>query len=113
MGFCSNFAPDFERFNTSKICKYLLYYFRSILLFINTLIASAYIELTLIMNYEGIDGWAVSECGVFLLDNKARKEAVASFLVWSHKGLNLGPPDYESGATNQLSYETAITTKFY
>ena len=44
---------------------------------------------------------------------KARKEAFASFLVWSHKGLNLGPPDYESGATNQLSYETAITTKFY
>ena len=60
------------------------------------------------MNYEGIDGWAVSECGLFLLDNKARKEAVASFLVWSHKGLNLGPPDYESGATNQLSYETNI-----
>ena len=47
MGFCSNFAPDFERFNTSKTCKYLLYYFRSILLFINTVIASAYIELTL------------------------------------------------------------------
>ena len=46
--------------------------------------------------------------GLFLLDNKARKEAVASFLVWSHKGLNLGPPDYESGATNQLSYETNI-----
>ena len=59
-------------------------------------------------NYEGIDGWAVSECGVLLLDNKARKEAVASFLVWSHKGLNLGPPDYESGATNQLSYETKV-----
>ena len=43
---------------------------------------------------------------------KARKEAFASFLVWSHKDLNLGPPDYESGATNQLSYETAITTQF-
>ena len=25
---------------------------------------------------------------------------------WSHQGLNLGPPDYESGATNQLSYRT-------
>ena len=31
---------------------FFLFYFRSILLFINTLIASAYIELTLIMNYE-------------------------------------------------------------
>ena len=26
--------------------------------------------------------------------------------LWSHLGLNQGPPDYESGATNQLSYET-------
>ena len=26
--------------------------------------------------------------------------------VWSHLGLNQGPPDYESGATNQLSYGT-------
>ena len=26
--------------------------------------------------------------------------------MWSHQGLNLGPPDYESGATNQLSYGT-------
>ena len=25
---------------------------------------------------------------------------------WSHLGLNQGPPDYESGATNQLSYGT-------
>ena len=25
---------------------------------------------------------------------------------WSHLGLNQGPPDYESGATNQLSYRT-------
>ena len=30
---------------------FFLYYFRSILLFINTLIASAYIELTLFMQY--------------------------------------------------------------
>ena len=27
-------------------------------------------------------------------------------LLWSHLGLNQGPPDYESGATNQLSYRT-------
>ena len=26
--------------------------------------------------------------------------------MWSHLGLNQGPPDYESGATNQLSYRT-------
>ena len=26
--------------------------------------------------------------------------------LWSHLGLNQGPPDYESGATNQLSYRT-------
>ena len=29
------------------------------------------------------------------------------FLLWSCLGLNQGPPDYESGATNQLSYRTA------
>ncbi len=28
-------------------------------------------------------------------------------LLWSHLGLNQGPPDYESGATNQLSYGTS------
>ena len=28
------------------------------------------------------------------------------FATWSHLGLNQGPPDYESGATNQLSYGT-------
>ena len=27
-------------------------------------------------------------------------------LLWSRLGLNQGPPDYESGATNQLSYGT-------
>jgi hypothetical protein len=26
--------------------------------------------------------------------------------MWSHQDLNLGPPDYESGAANQLSYRT-------
>ena len=31
---------------------FFLYYFRSILLFINTLIASAYIELTLITSFQ-------------------------------------------------------------
>ena len=30
-------------------------------------------------------------------------------LLWSHLGLNQGPPDYESGATNQLSYGTPRT----
>ena len=29
--------------------------------------------------------------------------------MWSHLGLNQGPPDYESGATNQLSYRTPRT----
>ena len=29
-------------------------------------------------------------------------------LLWSHLGLNQGPPDYESGATNQLSYGTSL-----
>ncbi len=28
---------------------------------------------------------------------------------WSHLGLNQGPPDYESGATNQLSYGTVYS----
>ena len=31
--------------------------------------------------------------------------------LWSHLGLNQGPPDYESGATNQLSYRTSSSTK--
>ena len=35
-----------------------------------------------------------------------------SIFVWSHQGLNLGPPDYESGATNQLSYRTNISFAF-
>lgn len=38
---------------------------------------------------------------------KHLRENVSAFL-WSHQGLNLGPPDYESGATNQLSYRTGI-----
>ncbi len=29
--------------------------------------------------------------------------------MWSHQDLNLGPPDYESGATNQLSYRTCFS----
>ena len=32
--------------------------------------------------------------------------------MWSHLGLNQGPPDYESGATNQLSYRTEIYSAF-
>ena len=35
-----------------------------------------------------------------------QKKAAYRRLLWSHQGLNLGPPDYESGATNQLSYRT-------
>ena len=34
------------------------------------------------------------------------------FLLWSHLGLNQGPPDYESGATNQLSYRTLAFCHF-
>ena len=33
-------------------------------------------------------------------------------LLWSHLGLNQGPPDYESGATNQLSYGTSRACAF-
>ena len=33
--------------------------------------------------------------------------------VWSHLGLNQGPPDYESGATNQLSYGTPKSFLIY
>ena len=35
---------------------------------------------------------------------KALTRIFVSAFLWSHQGLNLGPPDYESGATNQLSY---------
>ena len=31
--------------------------------------------------------------------------------LWSHLGLNQGPPDYESGATNQLSYRTPFVNR--
>ncbi len=31
-----------------------------------------------------------------------------TFFSWSCLGLNQGPPDYESGATNQLSYRTNV-----
>jgi hypothetical protein len=34
--------------------------------------------------------------------------------MWAHLGLNQGPPDYESGATNQLSYRPQIfDTKYF
>ena len=29
-------------------------------------------------------------------------------MLWSQLGLNQRPPDYESGATNQLSYRTIL-----
>ena len=41
------------------------------------------------------------------ISKKARNHSESDFL-WSHQGLNLGPPDYESGATNQLSYRTKL-----
>ena len=41
-----------------------------------------------------------------------QKKAAYRRLLWSHQGLNLGPPDYESGATNQLSYRTNILFAF-
>ena len=38
---------------------------------------------------------------------KAKRVAYyRQLFLWSHLGLNQGPPDYESGATNQLSYRT-------
>ena len=40
-------------------------------------------------------------------DKKHLRDSVSAF-PWSHQGLNLGPPDYESGATNQLSYRTGF-----
>lgn len=33
------------------------------------------------------------------------------FALWIHQGLNLGPPDYESGATNQLSYGSVLAVR--
>ena len=44
------------------------------------------------------------ECGH--INNKKPDRQSSIGLLWSHQGLNLGPPDYESGATNQLSYRT-------
>ena len=46
------------------------------------------------------------ECGH--TNNKKPDRQSSIGLLWSHQGLNLGPPDYESGATNQLSYRTKI-----
>ncbi len=31
-----------------------------------------------------------------------------TFFLWSQQGMILRPPDYESGATNQLSYGTKL-----
>ena len=46
------------------------------------------------------------ECGHTNNKKPARQSSIG--LLWSHQGLNLGPPDYESGATNQLSYRTVF-----
>ena len=41
-------------------------------------------------------------------NQKKEKSMTTSYsFLWSHLGLNQGPPDYESGATNQLSYRTS------
>ena len=45
-------------------------------------------------------------------NNKKPDRQSSIGLLWSHQGLNLGPPDYESGATNQLSYRTIILFAF-
>ncbi len=37
---------------------------------------------------------------------KKQRRRFNSPSLWSRLGLNQGPPDYESGATNQLSYGT-------
>ena len=36
----------------------------------------------------------------------------ATGLLWSQQGMILRPPDYESGATNQLSYGTVVFVSF-
>ena len=51
--------------------------------------------------------------GVQFEQKKAHKKRMShicetSLILWSHLGLNQGPPDYESGATNQLSYRTNL-----
>lgn len=35
-----------------------------------------------------------------------------NFFSWSQQGMILRPPDYESGATNQLSYGTLFLLSF-
>lgn len=35
------------------------------------------------------------------------------FKLWAQLGLNQRPPDYESGAANQLSYGPCFLPKFY
>ena len=36
-----------------------------------------------------------------------------AFLLWAQQDLNLWPPDYESGATNQLSYGPYLQMEKY
>ena len=43
----------------------------------------------------------------FLNKEKQSPLLVSDCFSWSCLGLNQGPPDYESGATNQLSYRTS------
>ena len=45
-------------------------------------------------------------------NKKDTYETVSAFL-WSQQGLNLWPPDYESGATNQLSYGPYLQMEKY
>jgi hypothetical protein len=47
------------------------------------------------------------ECESEFGENKMRVFALAltlTFVLWAQLGSNQRPPDYESGATNQLSY---------
>lgn len=41
--------------------------------------------------------------------NQGLLKNILFYTKWSHLGSNQGPPDYESGATNQLSYGTYKT----
>ena len=40
--------------------------------------------------------------------NKNARHRTMSGVLWSQQGMILRPPDYESGATNQLSYGTKL-----
>ena len=40
------------------------------------------------------------------------KDRRGDYFAWSQQGMILRPPDYESGATNQLSYGTLFLLSF-